>query len=159
MSLLMISETMCEMEELLRTLSNEEKEFIVQFAFKTSDKELTGKLIEEMAEARDGDEMKVIRKKYSAMHDVKPAWVNQIENLLVSIEMYRIQEEKAINRLAEVLGAYGIDVSEEELRQADAETIKAKVSETQREEEETQEEDEKRSSEPEHKPILQTSAL
>ena len=132
MSLLMISETMCEMEELLRTLSNEEKEFIVQFAFKTSDKELTGKLIEEMAEARDGDEMKVIRKKYSAMHDVKPAWVNQIENLLVSIEMYRIQEEKAINRLAEVLGAYGIDVSEEELRQADAETIKAKVSETDR---------------------------
>lgn len=159
MSLLMISETMCEMEELLRTLSNEEKEFIVQFAFKTSDKELTGKLIEEMAEARDGDEMKNIRNKYSAMYDVKPAWVNQIENLLVSIEMYRIQEEKAINRLAEVLGAYGIDVSEEELRQADAETIKAKVSENQKEEQQMQEEDEKRTSEPEQKPTLRQQIL
>lgn len=159
MSLFMISETMCGMEDMLRTLSNEEKEFVMQFAFKTSDKELTGKLIEEMATARDGEAMKVIMKKYSAMYDVKPAWVNQIENLLVSIEMYRVQEEKAINRLAEVLGAYGIDVSEEELRQADAESIKAKASETQKEEEETQEEDEKRSSEPEHKPILHSPIL
>ena len=64
MSLLMISETMCNMEEILRTLSNEEKEFIMQFAFKTSDKDLTGKLIEELADARDGDETKVIMKKY-----------------------------------------------------------------------------------------------
>lgn len=159
MSLLMISETMCGMEEMLRTLSNKEREFVMQFAFKTSDKELTGKLIEEMAEARDGDAMQMIMKKYSAMHDVKPAWVSQIENLLVSIEMYRVQEEKAINRLAEVLGAYGIDVSEEELRQADAESIKAKVSDTQREEEETQAEDKKRTSEPEHKPIPHAPVL
>ena len=96
MSLLMISETMQEREELLRTLSNEEKEFVVQFAFKTSDQELTDKLIGELAEARDGEEAQNIRKKYSAMYDVKPAWVNQIENLLVSIEMYRIEEQKAI---------------------------------------------------------------
>ena len=46
MSLLMISETMQEKEEQLRTLSNEEKEFVVQFAFKTSDQELTDKLID-----------------------------------------------------------------------------------------------------------------
>jgi hypothetical protein len=159
MSLLMISETMCNMEEILRTLSNEEKEFIMQFAFKTSDKDLTGKLIEELADARDGDETKVIMKKYSALYDVKPSWVNQIENLLVSIEMYRVQEEKAITRLAEVLGAYGIDVSEEELRQADAETIKAKVSETQKEEEEMQEEDKQRTFEAEQKPVLSSQVL
>ena len=159
MSLLMISETMCNMEEILRTLSNEEKEFIMQFAFKTSDKDLTGKLIEELADARDGDETKVIMKKYSALNDVKPSWVNQIENLLVSIEMYRVQEEKAITRLAEVLGAYGIDVSEEELRQADAETIKAKVSETQKEEEEMQEEDKQRTFEAEQKPVLSSQVL
>ena len=160
MSLLMISETMCEREELLRTLSNEEKEFIMQFAFKTSDKELTEKLIEEMAAARDGDETKVIMKKYSAMHDTKPVWVNQIENLLVSIEMYRVQEERAINRLAEVLGAYGIEVTEEELRQADADVINAKVKETQREEEQrTEEEEEKKASEPEKKQVLKQPVL
>lgn len=159
MSLLMISETMCEKEEILRTLSKDEKEFIMQFAFKTSDKELTEKLIEEMADARDGDEMDAIRKKYSAMYEVKPAWLNQIENLLISIEMYRAQEEKAINTLVEVLGAYGIDVSEEELRQSNVEEIKDKVAESQKEEEETQVEDDKRTSEPEHKSILHTPVL
>lgn len=159
MSLLMISETMCEKEEILRTLSKDEKEFIMQFAFKTSDKELTEKLIEEMADARDGDEMDAIRKKYSAMYEVKPAWLNQIENLLISIEMYRAQEEKAINTLVEVLGAYGIDVSEEELRQTNVEEIKDKVAESQKEEEETQVEDDKRTSEPEHKSILHTPVL
>lgn len=159
MSLLMISETMQEKEEQLRTLSNEEKEFVVRFAFKTSDQELTDKLIGELAEARDGEEAQNIRKKYSAMHDAKPAWVNQIENLLVSIEMYRIEEQKAINRLATVLGAYGIDVSEEELRKADAETIKAKVSESRKEEEKQQEEDDKKVSKPEQKPTLRQPVL
>lgn len=159
MSLLMISETMQNMEEMIRTLSNEEKEFVVQFAFKTSDQQLTNKLIEEIAGARDGEETELIIKKYSAMHDVKPAWVNQIENLLVSIEMYRIEEEKAINRLATVLGAYGIEVSEEELREADAEVIKAKVSETRKEEEKQQEEDETKKSKPEQKTTLRQQVL
>lgn len=159
MSLLMISETMQEREEQLRTLSNEEKEFVVQFAFKTSDQELTNKLIEEMAGARDGEETELIIKKYSALYDVKPAWVNQIENLLVSIEMYRIEEEKAITRLATVLGAYGIEVSEEELREADAEVIKAKVSETRKEEEEQQEKDDKKTSQPEQRTSLRQPVL
>ena len=159
MSLLMISETMQEREEQLRTLSNKEKEFVVQFAFKTSDQELTNKLIEEMAGARDGEEAELIIKKYSAMYDVKPAWVNQIENLLVSIEMYRIEEEKAITRLATVLGAYGIEVSEEELREADAEVIKAKGSETRKEEEEQQEKDDKKTSQPEQKASLRQPVL
>ncbi len=71
--------------------------------------------------------------------------VSQIENLLVSIEMYRIEEEKAINRLAEVLTAYGVDVTEEQVRRADAEEIKEKVNESrsrrEEEDEETKEEE------------------
>jgi len=27
---------------------------------------------------------------------MKPAWVEQVENLLVALEMYRVEEEKAI---------------------------------------------------------------
>lgn len=69
------------------------------------------------------------------MIDMKPPWVSQIENLLVSIEMYRIEEEKAINRLAEVLTAYGVDVTEEQVRRADAAEIKEKVNESRREQE------------------------
>ncbi|MDD3417098.1 MAG: hypothetical protein EOM34_08620 [Clostridia bacterium] len=60
MSLLMISEIMQEKQEPLSTLSDYEKEFVVQFAFKTLDQELTNKLIQELAEARDGDETKQI---------------------------------------------------------------------------------------------------
>ena len=159
MSLLMISEIMEEKQELLGTLADYEKEFVVQFAFKTSDQELTGKLIQELAEARDGDETKQIMQKYTAVYDQKPLWVNQIENLLVSIEIYRVEQERAITRLSQILGAYGIDVSEEELRTADAETIKAKVSESQNEEEEQQEEDEKKTSIPEQKTFLRQPAL
>ena len=48
---------------------------------------------------------------YRAKYDMKPAWVEQVENLLVALEMYRIEEEKAINHLADILNAYGIDVS------------------------------------------------
>ena len=36
----------------------------------------------------------------------KPAWVEQVENLLVALEMYRIEEEKAINHLADILTAF-----------------------------------------------------
>lgn len=54
--------------------------------------------------------------------------------------MYRIEEEKAINRLAEVLTAYGVDVTEEQVRRADAEEIKEKVNESRREQEEEDEE-------------------
>ena len=45
MGLLMISETINDICKVSHSFSNEEKEFIVQFAFKTSDKELTNKLI------------------------------------------------------------------------------------------------------------------
>lgn len=70
-----------------------------------------------------------------------------IEYLLISIEMYRLEEEKAINRLAEVLTAYGVDVTEEQVRRADAEEIKEKVNESRsRQEEEDEEQDEKEKS-------------
>ena len=51
------------------------------------------------------------------------------ENLLVALEMYRIEEEKAINHLADILTAYGIDVSAEEIRTTETETLKTTVRE------------------------------
>ena len=55
--------------------------------------------------------------------------VEQVENLLVALEMYRIEEEKAINHLADILTAYGIDVSAEEIRTTETETLKTTVRE------------------------------
>ena len=66
---------------------------------------------------------------YRAKYDMKPAWVEQVENLLVALEMYRIEEEKAINHLADILNAYGIDVSAEEIRTTETETLKTTVRE------------------------------
>ena len=64
-----------------------------------------------------------------AKYDMKPAWVEQVENLLVALEMYRIEEERAINHLADILTAYGIDVSAEEIRTTETETLKTTVRE------------------------------
>lgn len=140
MGLTIISETVSEMCKLKHSFSDGEKEFVVQFAFKSGDKTLTNQLIDELSECEDGQESQKVMEKYAKMIDMKPHWVSQIENLLVSIEMYRIEEEKAINRLAEVLTAYGVDVTEEQVRRADAEEIKEKVNESRREQEEEDEE-------------------
>lgn len=140
MGLTIISESVSEMCKLKHSFSDGEKEFVVQFAFKSGDKSLTNQLIDELSQCEDGQESQSIMEQYAKMIDMKPMWVSQIENLLVSIEMYRIEEEKAINRLAEVLTAYGVDVTEEQVRRADAEEIKEKINESRREQEEEDEE-------------------
>ena len=66
---------------------------------------------------------------YRAKYDMKPAWVEQVENLLVALEMYRIEEERAINHLSEILIAYGIDVSVDDIRSKETEEIKTTVRE------------------------------
>ncbi len=106
-------------------LTDIETQFILQFAFKTGDAELTLKMLEDFTvEEKDS---KALMKKYEAVLDVKPKWVDQIENLVVAIERYRLEEEKAVNRLADVLAAYGIYVSVEEIRSSDAKQLKQKV--------------------------------
>lgn len=62
-------------------------------------------------------------------NELRPSWVDQVENLLTALEMYRVEEEKAIHHLAEILCAYGIDVSAEEIRTAETEVIKTTVRE------------------------------
>lgn len=147
MGLTIISETVRELCKTKHTFSDREKEFVVQFAFRSGDKSLTNKLIDEMASCENEQESEKVMGQYMKMIDMKPLWVGQIENLLVSIEMYRIEEEKAINRLAEVLTAYGVDVTEEQIRRADAEEIKEKVNESRREQEEDEERENEEKSE------------
>ena len=144
MGLTIINETVTSLCKTKHSFSDGEKEFVVQFAFKSGDKSLTNQLIDELSQCEDGQESQRVMEQYAGMIDMKPVWVSQIENLLISIEMYRIEEEKAINRLAEVLTAYGVDVTEEQVRRADAEEIKEKVNESRsRQEEEDEEQDEK----------------
>ena len=140
MGLTIINETVTSLCKTKHSFSDKEKEFVVQFAFRSGDKSLTNQLIDEMAACENEQESEKVMEQYMSMIDMKPVWVSQIENLLVSIEMYRIEEEKAINRLAEVLTAYGVDVTEEQVRRADAEEIKEKVNESRSRQEEEDEE-------------------
>ena len=140
MGLTIINETVTSLCKTKHSFSDGEKEFVVQFAFKSGDKSLTNQLIDELSQCEDGQESQRVMEQYAGMIDMKPVWVSQIENLLISIEMYRLEEEKAINRLAEVLTAYGVDVTEEQVRRADAEEIKEKVNESRSRQEEEDEE-------------------
>lgn len=127
MNLEIVEEATFIMNEANHLFSESEKEFVVQFAFKSGNKDLTSQLIEELRQADNDTKSLQIIQKYSAMIYEKPNWVEQIENLLVALEMYRMEEEKAINRLADILSAYGINVSVEEIRQTDKEELLTKV--------------------------------
>lgn len=108
------------------TLSETDKEFMVQFAFATGDKELTNKLIDELAcEGADkGADKGAVLLKYSTMTGFQPDWIRRIENLLVALEMYRIQEEKAIQTLSELLTAYGTDLTVEEIKEMPTDKVR-----------------------------------
>jgi len=124
MGLQIISETVGAISK-QPLFSQMEQQFVVEFAFKTNDRELTNKLMEELAEQEK--DANAIMMKYTAMLDEKPQWIGQIQNLLVALEMYRVEEEKAVNRLADILNAYGIGVSAEEIRKTDTGELKERI--------------------------------
>ena len=106
-------------------LSETDRNFLYRFACATGDKELTEKLFEELS-AEENDKQKVVQK-YEVFLGNKPDWIRQVENLLVALEMYRLEEEKAVNRLAEILKAYGIELSVEELKEIPQDKIREQL--------------------------------
>ena len=107
------------------SMTERDKEFVVQFAFRTNDRELTNKLIDELADA--GADRDAVCRKYQALTGFAPDWIQRIENLLVSLEMYRVQEEQAVKTLSELLSACGISMSEEEIRRTDTSKVQERV--------------------------------
>lgn len=90
-------------------LTEADKEFVIQFAFRTSDNELTKKLINELCLPEKDSQ--AIYQKYQTVVDFQPEWITQIEDLLIALERYRIQEEKAIQTLTDILSAYDITIT------------------------------------------------
>ena len=107
------------------SMTERDKEFVVQFAFRTNDRELTNKLIDELADA--GADRDAVCRKYQALTGFTPDWILRIENLLISLEMYRVQEEQAVKTLSELLSACGISMSEDEIRRADTAQMQKRV--------------------------------
>ena len=129
MNLAVVNEAVTGMNGVEHEFTEEEKNFVVQFAFRSGNKEDTISLIEALAHSTDKAESDEIMVTYRSKYDMKPVWVEQAENLLVALEMYRIEEEKAINHLADILTAYGIDVSAEEIRNTKPEEIRTTIRE------------------------------
>lgn len=116
------AQMVCRMGE---TLSGADKEYVVQFAFRTGDGELTNKLIDELIQP--GADREAVYQRFNALTDFQPDWIKRIENLIVSLELYRVQEEKALKTLTEILSAYGIELSEKEIRELAPEKIREYV--------------------------------
>lgn len=107
------------------SMTERDKEFVVQFAFRTNDKELTDKLIDELTD--EGADRNAVCRKYQTLTGFVPDWIQRIENLLVSLEMYRVQEEQAVKTLSELLSACGISMSEDEIRRTDTAQMQERV--------------------------------
>ena len=122
MGLVAVADTADLINEKQAALSETDKEFGVQFAFSTGDKEFTNKLIDELIE--DGVDKGAVLQKYSTMTGFQPDWIRRIENLLVALEMYRIQEEKAIQTLSELLTAYGADLTVDEIMEMPTDKVR-----------------------------------
>ena len=127
MSLIMITESMKLMEKKNIRLGAKEKEFVLQYTFQTGSPELTEKLIEELA--KEDADFEKIKTKFEQANRKVPDWVEQIENLLVALEMYRIEEEKAIKRIADFLRSNGVEIDEAELLESDTDKVKDMVRE------------------------------
>lgn len=116
-----VAETAVLIDRKQAGLSENDRNFLFRFACATGDKELTEKLFEELTQ--DGADKKAVLQKYEVLLGNKPDWIRQVENLLVALEMYRIEEEKAVKRLSEILEAYGVDLTVEELKDIPQEKV------------------------------------
>ena len=125
MNLGAVEKTAALIESKQAGLSETDRNFLFRFACATGDKELTEKLFEELSEG-ENDKQKVVQK-YEVLLGNKPDWIRQVENLLVALEMYHLEEEKAVNRLAEILKAYGIELSVEELKEIPQDKIREQL--------------------------------
>lgn len=122
MSLIAIAQAAEMMEKKQAVLTEADREFVCQFAFATGDKELTDKLIDELC-GKEADRDRIFQK-YSTIKGFQPDWVRTVENLLVALEMYRLQEQKAVQTISEILAAYGVDITVDELKEMPPEQVR-----------------------------------
>ena len=115
-----IANAMAEADKHRGILTEEERSFIAYFAYQTGDMKQTKMLIDRLAGLEEGSARRDVVKLFEEQLYKQPKAIRQIEELLVSIERYRIEEQKAINELSELLTSYGISIMDEELKRRDA---------------------------------------
>lgn len=125
--MLEINETAQWIQKRMSGLTEEEMRFVFDFGFQSLDKELINSLIEEL-KSKDRD-FENIKKRYNAMIGIRPEWEQKAESLIAALEMYRIQEEKALNSLERILNVCGVNVSRDNIENGNLDEIREKVRE------------------------------
>lgn len=125
--MLEINETAQWIQKRMSGLTEEEMRFVFDFGFQSLDKELINSLIEEL-NSKDRD-FENIKKRYNAMIGIRPEWEQKAESLIAALEMYRIQEEKALNSLERILNVCGVNVSRDDIENGNLDEIREKVRE------------------------------
>lgn len=114
-----------EKHVIVNGMTAEQLYFVSEFAHKSKDADLVEKLVAEFKENKEDTE--AIIRKYSVLIGMKPKWIEDIENLLVAIDMYRKQEEMIIKRLISNLKEQGIEIPESDIENRNYGNIKEKV--------------------------------
>ena len=125
--MLEINETAQWIQKRMSGRTEEEMRFVFDFGFQSLDKELINSLIEEL-KSKDRD-FENIKKRYNAMIGIRPEWEQKAESLIAALEMYRIQEEKALNSLERILNVCGVNVSRDDIENGNLDEIREKVRE------------------------------
>ena len=125
MGLAMIAKTVELFERKKAGLSEPEKEAVLMFAYSTEDTELTEKFIDELS-GKDANKQAVLSR-YEALLGQQTDWIRTVEALLIALERYRIEEEKASKKLLEMLEDYGIDLTVEEMKGFSKDMVREKL--------------------------------
>ena len=125
MGLAMIAKTVELFERKKAGLSEPEKEAVLMFAYSTEDTELTEKFVDELS-GKDANKQAVLSR-YEALLGQQAEWIRTVEALLIALERYRIEEEKASKKLLEMLEDYGIDLTVEEMKGFSKDMVREKL--------------------------------
>ena len=125
MGLAMIAKTVELFERKKAGLSEKEKEAVLMFAYSTEDTELTEKFVDELS-GKDANKQAVLSR-YEALLGQQADWIRTVEALLIALERYRIEEEKASKKLLEMLEDYGIDLTVEEMKGFSKDMVREKL--------------------------------
>ena len=106
MAVEMVEKSMDEMSDNGHSFTDKEKVFITEFAFSSGDKELTSKLVTDIASCVDNIESEKVMLRYSVLKGERPQWYDGAEALFVAIEVLRVEEEKYAKWLDERLASF-----------------------------------------------------
>lgn len=116
-----------EMKISKKVFTDSEAQFVVFYAYKMGDIKQVKLLIKELEHADESGELEDIFLRYSKQMNLKGGIEHLAEQLLVSIERYRLEQENAIGYLSETLRLNGIEISEDEIRSTDMMEMKEKI--------------------------------